>query len=175
MLTPGEPAPWFRARNTVNPTYLFDSVAGRYVVLCFFGSAGDPSGGRVLQVFEQNYDRFDIENFCFFGVSTDPDDERLMRVRQQWPGIMFFWDFDRTISRLYGVVPPDGRGYERQTIVLDQALRVLAVFPFEHTPEIHVATVLRFLEGLPPIAVTARARPRLWWCPTFSIAPSAAL
>jgi peroxiredoxin len=126
-------------------------VAGRYVIVCFFDSAGDPSSGRVLQVFEQNYKRFDIDNFCFFGVSTDPDDELLMRVRQQWPGIMFFWDFDRTISQLYGVVPSDGRGYERQTIVLDQALRVLAVFPFENTPDIHVATVMRFLEGLPPV------------------------
>ena len=42
MLTVGEPAPWFTARCTVNPTYQFDTVAGRYVVLSFFGSAGNP-------------------------------------------------------------------------------------------------------------------------------------
>ena len=42
MLTVGEPAPWFTARCTANPAYKFDTVAGRYVVLCFFGSAGNP-------------------------------------------------------------------------------------------------------------------------------------
>ena len=67
MLTPGEPAPWFRARNTDHPRYLFDTVAGRYVILCFFGSAGDPSSGRVLYpMFEQNLSRrFDVENCRF--------------------------------------------------------------------------------------------------------------
>jgi predicted 2-oxoglutarate/Fe(II)-dependent dioxygenase YbiX len=34
---------------------------------------------------------------------------------------------------------------------LDQTLRVLGVFPFENTPDFHVATVLRFLEGLPSL------------------------
>jgi peroxiredoxin len=151
MLTHGEPAPWFTARNSVNPTYQFDSVAGRYVVLCFLGSAADPFGGRVLHEFEQRNGCFDVENSCFFAVSADPDDERLGRMRQQWPGMMYFWDFDRTVSRLYGVSSADGAVYKRQTIVLDQALRVLAVFPFDNNADVHVATVIRFLEGLPPM------------------------
>jgi peroxiredoxin len=151
MLTPGEPAPWFRARNTKSPRFLFDTVAGRYIVLCFFGSAGDPASGRVVQLFEQSHDRFDLQNCSFLGVSTDPADEFLSRIRQQWPAMSYFWDFDGQISRRYGIDAPDGSGYERQTLVLDQSLRVLAVFPFEHTPEIHVGTVLQYVQALPPV------------------------
>ena len=43
MLTPGDPAPWFTARSTVNPRFTLDTEAGRYLVLCFFGSAADPA------------------------------------------------------------------------------------------------------------------------------------
>ena len=37
----GDPAPWFVGRETINPQYRFDTAGGRYIVLCFFGSAGD--------------------------------------------------------------------------------------------------------------------------------------
>ncbi|OWK35693.1 2OG-Fe(II) oxygenase [Fimbriiglobus ruber] len=151
MLSLGEPAPWFTARCTVNPTYQFDTVAGRYVILCFFGSAGDPAGGRVLAEIDRIGGGFDIENFCFFGVSTDPDDERLGRIVPRWPGVMFFWDFDRAISRLYGAAPPDGGPYRQHTVVLDQALRTLTVIPFEGDPAAHVPALVQFLKTLPPM------------------------
>ena len=38
-LAPGDPAPWFHQASTSNPNYAFDTTAGRYVVLCFLGSA----------------------------------------------------------------------------------------------------------------------------------------
>jgi peroxiredoxin/predicted 2-oxoglutarate/Fe(II)-dependent dioxygenase YbiX len=151
MLTVGEPAPWFTARCTANPTYQLDTVAGRYVVLCFFGSAGDPEAYRLVSALEQHHDRFDIENVCFFGVSTDPDDERTGRARQKFPGMMYFWDFDLHISSLFGATSSEGRAYRRHAVVLDQALRTLAVFPFEGPVDTFVATLLRFLDTLPPI------------------------
>ena len=151
MLSFGEPAPWFTARSTVNPNYQFDTVAGRYIVLCFFGSADDPANAQILAEIDRMGSGFDIENFCFFGVSTDPDDERLGRLSLRWPGVMFFWDFDHAISKLYGVALPDGQTYQRQTIVLDQALRTLAVIPFEGDPAAHVPAVIRILNSVPPI------------------------
>jgi hypothetical protein len=42
-LAPGDPAPWFKQRSFANPSYTFDTAAGRYIVLCFFGSAADPN------------------------------------------------------------------------------------------------------------------------------------
>ena len=108
MLMLNDPAPWFTVRSTVNPNFHFDTVGGRYVVLCFFGSAGNSGSRRVLDDIKQSRDRFDLENAVFFGVSTDPNDERMDRVGQGWPGIMFFWDFDLAVSRLYGAVGTDG-------------------------------------------------------------------
>ncbi len=40
LLTVGESAPWFVARCTTNPQFHFDTIAGRYVVLCFFQTKG---------------------------------------------------------------------------------------------------------------------------------------
>lgn len=149
-LTLGDPAPWFTARSTVNPQFRFDSIAGRYVVLCFFGSAADPASRAVLDAIERVRDRFDDENCCFFGVSTDPNDELLGRVQQHLPGIRYFWDFDQHISRLYGAVSLEHRvGYQRFTIVLDFRLRTLAAFPFGDDPHRHAAAVLEFLKALP--------------------------
>jgi peroxiredoxin len=151
MLAPGEPAPWFTVRASVNPKYQFDTVAGRYVVLCFFGSADQPENCRVLDEITQYHQRFDIENFLFLGVSADPSDEETGRVSQQWPGMIYLWDFDLAVSRLFGVMSPGNSVYQRQTIVLDQALRTLAVFPFDGNVETHVSTVLQYLNSLPLI------------------------
>src|SRR5262249_42212751 len=90
LLTVGQPAPWFVARCTTMPDFQFHSAAGRYVVLCFFRSAADPTSQRVLAELQQFRQVFDDSTVCFFGVSTDPDDERLPRVRGSVPGIRFF-------------------------------------------------------------------------------------
>src|SRR5918992_871631 len=47
-LTPGDPAPWFHQRSGGNPNYAFDTVGGRWIVMCFYGSAGDEDGKRAL-------------------------------------------------------------------------------------------------------------------------------
>lgn len=159
QLTVGDPAPWFTARSTSNPQYHFNVVAGRYVVLCFFGSASEPVSQRILSDFLQNRNCFDDDNFCFFGVSIDPEDERLPRVRQQVPGIRYFWDFDLKISHLFGAVDREvirenaSTQYYRLTVVLDERLRILAVLPFDEQPETYVARLMDFLTTLPPLGL----------------------
>jgi peroxiredoxin len=154
MLQVGEPAPWFVCRSPINPQFHFATMAGRYIVLCFFGTASDPSGRRVLEDVFAIRHLFDDERACFFGVSIDPDDER--RVQNVVPGIRFFWDFDRAVSRQFGAVPDDASQvgpvqYRRFSLILDERLRVLATFPFgEHTE--HVRQLTDFLESLPPVA-----------------------
>jgi peroxiredoxin len=150
VLAPGDPAPWFTARTTVNPTFHFDSAAGRYVALCFFGSAADPAARRVLDDVARHRDRFDVENLYFFGVSTDPDDERLGRVGQGWNGAVYAWDFDRAVSRLYGAAPPEGEGYRPHTVLLDPGYRVVALVPLAD-PADHVPAVLRLVDQLPRV------------------------
>lgn len=158
LLTVGEPCPWFRANCTLNPTFQFHTTAGRYNVLCLFGSAANAVSRRVLDevLSIQTVQKFfDIDNFLFTGVSIDPLDEREGRVIQQQPPIRWFWDFDLAISRQLGAAPgectADGalRGYLPQTIVLDERLRVLTVLPFQSDAKNHVRQLMEFLNSLP--------------------------
>ena len=135
-LAPGDPAPWFRQRSTSNPSYTFDTVAGRYVLMCFFGSASHPATQAALRAVYANRSLFDDLRACFFGVSIDPADADEGRVHESLPGIRFFWDFDRAVCRQYGAVarelhddgsPPPVRCF---WMLLDPALRVLWVVPF---------------------------------------------
>lgn len=152
-LLPGDPAPWFQQRSTSHPRYTFDTAAGRYIVLCFFGLASNERAGAALAAVQANRNCFDDDRACFFGISTDPRDEAEKRVRESMPGIRFFWDFDGLVSRLYGSIPNDATPSEgpvpvRQFwIVLDPTLRVMATFPFD-ADGAHDA-VFRYLQNLP--------------------------
>src|SRR5436190_24282492 len=107
-LRPGDPAPVFTQRSPLNPAFQLDTIAGRYLVLCFFGSAGTASGKRVLDGFFQHPDRFDEDNAFFLGISTDPQDEAQARLPAPRRGFGFIWDGDQQVSGLYGVTPPPG-------------------------------------------------------------------
>jgi peroxiredoxin len=155
VLLPGDPVPWFRQSSTSNPGYVFDTVAGRYVVLCFFGTASDEGGQAALAAAATNHDLFDDEKLCFFGVSIDPRDQSERRVREMLPGIRHFWDFDASVSRLYGAVPeatsPSGKvPLRRFWMVLDPTLRVRAIFPFE-VGGAERERVFAYLRDLPPV------------------------
>ncbi|MCW5734876.1 MAG: 2OG-Fe(II) oxygenase [Enhydrobacter sp.] len=178
-IAPGDPAPWFRQRSTSNPNYAFDTVAGRYVVMCFFGSAADPAAQAALGAVRQHRKLFDDVRACFFGVSVDPADAAQRRVQESLPGIRFFWDFDATVSRLYGAVPTDTQGgaksveMRRFWLVLDAALRVIALLPF--APDASDATaVFDLLRRLPPPGRAAGAGgelpvPVLWLPNVFEL------
>jgi peroxiredoxin/predicted 2-oxoglutarate/Fe(II)-dependent dioxygenase YbiX len=160
MLTPGDPAPWFSARSSASPRHYFDLAAGQYMVLCFFGSPAQPPSRRVLDDVEQNQDRLAELNAGFCGISVDPEDERLARARQG-RRTLFFWDFDRVVSRMYGAAAPDGPQYAPHTLILDPALRVLAVLPFDQSMESHFARVLQILQQLPPLSAITGFAPVL--------------
>jgi len=152
----GEPAPWFKCRSEVNDQFSFDSVAGRYVVLGFYGSALGTVGKALNQAILQHRQLFDDVNLCYFGVSNDADDERLGRVADSIPGIRYFWDFDQAVSRQYGVIEQSGN---RHTImyVLDPLLRVIAMFkpdaaPIKSTTEAQFAELFSLLHILPKIS-----------------------
>lgn len=149
MLYPGDPAPWFSQASTSNPRYTFDTVAGRYVVLAFLGSAGDALAQSCLGALFANPSRFDDRKFSFFGVSTDPEDKAQTRVQQRLPGIRFFWDFDHKVSELYGSSPrylkeKQSANLRRFWVVIDPTLRILDLFPLDE-----FAAVFRYLDELP--------------------------
>lgn len=148
-LTVGEPAPWFTGVCTNNPKFHFESVAGRYIVMCFLGSAASEASQRVLTDMRQHREVFDDHFCCFFGVSTDPNDEGRSHTQQELPGIRFFWDFDQAISQSFGVIDPQGT-YHPCTYILDERLRVMAMIPMKPDAETHVAQWISILSQVPP-------------------------
>jgi peroxiredoxin/predicted 2-oxoglutarate/Fe(II)-dependent dioxygenase YbiX len=155
-LTVGEPAPWFFCRTQRRQRFAFDTIAGRYIVLCFFGSAAAPLGAAVLESLRTHRARFDDEHLSFFGVSLDPADEFGSRAPDSIPGIRYFWDFDRSVSALYGAIDRAGV-FRPVTYVLDPALRVLAVVPFLADARRHVEALYAILEKLPEIGAPSPA------------------
>jgi peroxiredoxin/predicted 2-oxoglutarate/Fe(II)-dependent dioxygenase YbiX len=157
--TIGDPVPWFHCLSTSNSNYSFDTVAGRYIVLCFFGSTTLKTSFQVLSFFlDQMRTRFDDSHLCFFGVSIDPQDRELNRVQQMIPGIRFFWDFDLQVSRKYGALQNGDDGaiiYHPFTLILDPALRVLANISLSN-PDLHNNTIADCLSRLPSVEEYAR-------------------
>src|SRR5437899_1883998 len=106
MLIPGDPAPHFKVASSINPNYSFDVAAGRYIVLSFLGSSQLPYSAGLLAEVARRRERFDVLHALFFGVTIDPQDRS--RLKQEQPGIVYFWDFDQAVSRLYGVLSETG-------------------------------------------------------------------
>jgi len=179
-LAPGDPAPWFKQRSFANPSYTFDTAAGRYIVLCFFGSAAEPNARAALEAVRRRGDLFDDAKFSFFGVSVDPTDEREQRVADSYPGYRFFWDFDGRVSQLFGALPADattGEGqltFNRLWYVLDPTLRIMRVIPFAADGR-DIPALLAYLDALPPrpASPAPRSRHPSWSCPTTSSRSSA--
>lgn len=151
MLEPGDPAPWFRQECTSNPQYNFDTVGGRYIVLCFHGSAADETGRAMLALIDEERALFDDANIAIFGVSFDPQDRE--RLVQSLPGVRHFWDFDGRIGKLYGAVEAESdrpTRFRRFWAVLDPALRVMKLFAsLPDGSERH--EVAAFLKSLPSV------------------------
>jgi predicted 2-oxoglutarate/Fe(II)-dependent dioxygenase YbiX/peroxiredoxin len=158
-LNVGEPAPWFMGRTSSTARFAFHTAAGRYIVLCLFGSASEPLAADVLNRLLAQRDRFDDKHLMFFGVSVDADDERLQRVADMRPGMRYFFDADRSISALYGAVAEDG-SYQAHTLVLDPQLRVMLTLPLTQPAQDHVSTLRSLLDRLRPLPAVHRARPQ---------------
>jgi predicted 2-oxoglutarate/Fe(II)-dependent dioxygenase YbiX len=141
---PGDPVPWFRARTSVTPDFAFHSVAGRYVVLCFAGSATSGAGAGFHAAIEKHRALFDGTRACLFCVSTDPEDQHPGRLPAAGPGIIHLWDFDLAVSRLYGAQSADGAPYAPFWLILDPMLRVLHSAPLPEGD-----AVMAFLAALP--------------------------
>ena len=153
-LSPGDPAPWFTARNRSNPMYKFDTTAGLYVVLSFIGSAAQDYSQSLLKAVTNGPLRqhFNDEKCAFFAVSTDPADEAGNRLPHIVPGIRHFYDHDRAVSTLYGAIQADGmvQRYVPFTLVLDPQLRVITTIPLANADE-HHAQLTRILTNLPAL------------------------
>lgn len=148
ILLPGDPAPWLTLPAASNPRFHLDTVAGRFIVLCFFGSAGRDYSHALLDCVRSRRQLFDDRHAAFFGISNDAEDVRQLRIADLIPGIRFLYDFELQAARAYGLV--DANRLLPQTLILDERLRVYAQVPFSLEPAVHVETIAQLLARAEP-------------------------
>lgn len=159
-LGPGELAPWFRQRCAGNPRYTFDTAAGRWILLHFYGSAADPLARSSLDDIAARRALFDDARLSYFGVGVDPRDEHDPRAQDAIPGVRHIRDQDGRVSRLYGALPRDWSGGPAALrplwMVLDPAMRVHAVFQ-PRADGSERAELFALLEQLPQLGAACTA------------------
>ncbi|HYN45241.1 MAG TPA: 2OG-Fe(II) oxygenase [Allosphingosinicella sp.] len=125
-LRKGAVAPWFHAATLSGPErYAFDTAGGRAVLMLFFGAAANPACAAALAQVQAQRALFDDVRSSFFGVTVDPGDAARGLIRQQLPGIRFFLDYDREVSRAFGAAGANRDDlYQAHWLLLDRTLRV---------------------------------------------------
>jgi predicted 2-oxoglutarate/Fe(II)-dependent dioxygenase YbiX/peroxiredoxin len=152
LLLPGEAAPYFHARALGgNPRFAFDTVAGRHVLMLFFGSAAEPDSAAALARVDAASAIFDDANAAFFGISHDPDDEAKARIAPSFPGRRYFLDFDHGVADKYRVAAPPGDRPDRFWLLLDPMLRIIGRFPLAEGARALQATA-HFSRAVSPVS-----------------------
>jgi predicted 2-oxoglutarate/Fe(II)-dependent dioxygenase YbiX len=139
-LLPGQPAPWFTAPTPSNPEFLFDSAAGRYVLLLFLPVEAQ-ARHDALQALATHQRLFDDDHASAFVVIRDPAAAAGLRDLR---GLRWVLDFKGSISDRYGPEP--------HWLLLDPTLRVMASAPADAP-----GPLLQAIAGLPPPAAHAGA------------------
>jgi peroxiredoxin len=150
----GEPAPFFAAATDGVDRYSLDVVAGRWIVLMFFGTAGQAAPAEGLALALERRALFDGRNAAFFGVSIDPADRAQRGLANSDPGVRFFWDFDLAVTRLYGAA--DESNLQPCLFLIDPAFRIVMSAPIEATGQV-LDRLAQELEAAPALAETQYA------------------
>jgi predicted 2-oxoglutarate/Fe(II)-dependent dioxygenase YbiX len=144
--TPGEPIPPFQARSATNPRFVFDTVAGRWLMVLIPGPMGEPGkADRLAAMVAPHASSLDVTNAYLFIVGTDPEDERAGRLTDGHARRVL-WDDDGSARAALRAVAPDG-ALRPGWLLLDPALRVFGVWPLEEGAE-----AMATLAALPPPA-----------------------
>ena len=133
-----EPAPRFQCATDGNARFAFDSVAGRWVLLAFLGSARGGAGAEAwaaLRAAEEAGTLDPARAIAFAATADGRADGPPMAER---PGLRVIRDADGAVARLFGA---EARPL---AVLLDPTLRVFALSPLDALP-----AMLRQLPLLP--------------------------
>jgi peroxiredoxin/predicted 2-oxoglutarate/Fe(II)-dependent dioxygenase YbiX len=139
----GEPAPWFQAPTPSNPEFVFDTAAGRYVLMAFLPKDDAAAAGEALRVLAANRARFDDETLSAFAVVRDPGTADTV---QDMRGLRWFLDLEGGLSRRYGALGEDGVEAP-MWLLLDPTLRVIGREPLSNAQ-----TIFDGIARLKPVA-----------------------
>lgn len=151
-LEPGDRIPSFKTSSRANPTFSFDSVAGRWLVLGCLGSLGWPQIAHSMRAMTAAIDLFDDRQASLFLLSADPKDKQQDRVPDRLPGLRVLLDTNLTVSKTLGAVGNDAttaNDYRPFWIVMDPGLTIRAVVPLSADAR-EVAQILTMLRNAPP-------------------------
>jgi len=144
--TPGEPIPAFHSRSATNPRFAFDTTAGRWLMVLFPGSLGEPGKAEQLAAMVGPHaGLLDIDNRFMIVIGTDPQDEAEGRLKDGH-GRRVLWDDSRTARQAFRAEEPDGT-LRPGWVLLDPSLRVFAIWPLEQGAE-----AMATMAALPPPA-----------------------
>lgn len=113
----GDPAPTFAAAGISNPRYVFDTAAGRYLLLAIVPAG--PAVARAVATIERRRLAFNDAHASAFVVIVGKDKRRKTR-EDGIPGLRFLFDEDGTVAALYDAVGAE------QWYLIDPALHVMA-------------------------------------------------
>jgi peroxiredoxin len=140
----GDPVPWFGAPLVGDGAFNLQVAAGRWIVLSFLGSPGNPQAERELTQLLADTQTFAEDKVIFCGIFTAPPADPVPYVAMSGPAISFLADYDGAVSRLFGATQMP------RTIMLDPMLRAVADIAWDHSGG-HAATVRAVLQGLPAV------------------------
>lgn len=114
----GDPAPYFATAGVKNPRYVFDTAAGRYILLAIVPAG--PAVARAVATLERRRAAFDDLHACVFIVIVGRDEERTKR-KDSLPGLRFLFDEESSVAAAY-----EARDVERWHLI-DPALHFMAI------------------------------------------------
>ena len=123
----GDPAPTFATAGVSNPRYVFDSAAGRYLLLAIVPAG--PAVARALATIERQRAAFNDAHASAFIVIVGKDHGRSKR-EDSLPGLRFLFDEEGAVAALYGATDA-----ERWCLV-DPALHVMATVGADQAAEL---------------------------------------
>lgn len=112
----GDPAPTFSTSGVSNPRYVFDTAAGRYLLLAVVPAG--PAVDRAVQTLEARRAAFNDLHASAFILIVGQDDARDSR-QDALPGLRFLFDEEGSAAALYGA-----RDAERWFLI-DPALHIM--------------------------------------------------
>lgn len=163
----GEPAPWFHAATENNQNFSFNTVAGRRVVLCFFGNMQPSQLQPLLHGMRTMLLQPGVPPCAFFGVGTAVDQVQGAVFKDVFPEGYLFLDRDYAVSALYGLVTIEGHDADIRvtSFVLDERLRVAGVILSagggQHASDI-VAALRRLPDASPEMHAPVLVVPRIF-------------
>lgn len=135
-LLPGDPAPTFATPGVSNPRYVFDTAAGRYLVLAVVPAG--PAVDRAVALIQARRTAFDDLHASAFVLIVGPDEGRAGR-QDILPGLRHLFDEDGRIAALYGAEEVE------RWFLIDPALHLMGAVSADQA-----AALTDRVAGLPP-------------------------